>query len=112
MSANLEARLETLSHQIEQARAAVADGASPELAGLDDQVSRLCRDIHALPRADGQQLLPALQDVLERIEDLDAAMKQRFDDVKAELQNHGRRTQAAKAYGRSAGPAARGPRED
>ncbi|RDD62585.1 hypothetical protein [Ferruginivarius sediminum] len=109
MSAKLETELTTLSRQIEQAESAVAEGADTDLAGLDEQVSRLCREVQALPREDGRALLPTLQELLDGIGRLDAAMKQRFDGVKTELQAHGRRTQAVKAYGR---PPSSGPRED
>lgn len=109
MKADVEARLAALSRKIEDAEAAVARDGAVDLGRLDGEISRLCADLRALPVDEGQALLPAVESLLAGFDRLEAAMAQRFETLKTELQAHGRRTRAARAYGQQA---ARGRQED
>lgn len=101
MSAEIEAKLDTLLNRVTYLDNAVADGADAELAGLDAAVQGICDEIAALPPERARELRPQLNELLEALDTLQARMRDQLEGVKAELAAHTRRSHATRAYNQS-----------
>jgi len=102
MSADIDAKLDRLQTRIERLDAEVATGALADLGGLDTAIAGVCREVAALPAETRRPLQPRLDDLLARLDALEGKLRDQFEGVKAELQAHGRRSQATRAYNQSA----------
>lgn len=101
MTATLETRLETLTRRISEAEAAVGEGAQADLSGLEESVGALCDEARSLPAGRGEELRPALDSLLAAIDRLEHTMRAQLETLKDGLRDHGKRTQATRAYGKS-----------
>ena len=93
-----------LDHLLADARAvetALAEGREPATAELEAGIQQLCAEIGALPRAQGQNYLPRLQNLTDALERIGGAMRGRLEGVGAELKQHGARQSAVRAYGKA-----------
>lgn len=99
----VESKLDTLSQRVARLEAEVAEGATPDLTGLDAAIGEACDAVAALPPSQAEALRPLLDELLDGLAALDHTLRSRFEGVKSELQEHGKRSQAVKAYGQTAG---------
>ena len=68
------------------------------MTGLDREIQALCEAIAAEPTDAAESLRPRLDTLLAGIDRLQALLRDQFEGVQAELQAHGRRSQANRAY--------------
>jgi uncharacterized membrane protein YccC len=101
----IDARLDALLARARADRDALAEGRTPDMAALERAVGALCREIGALPRAEGQGYLEQLDNLGLALDELQAAMRGQLDGLSAELKQHGARQSAVRAYGRAGGRA-------
>lgn len=99
MTENMDAELDRLTQRLEQDEQTVLQGGEPDLRGLDAEIEALCGRVRALPREDSGELRGKLQSLLDTVDRLSTAMRSRYDALKDEMQDHGRRAQATRAYG-------------
>ena len=89
------AQLETLRSAIGRSRAAIAEGASVDLAGLDTEVARVTVVAHNAPSAERANVLAAMEGLLRELDGLAADLRRQHDA--------GLARQAAGAYGAEPG---------
>jgi hypothetical protein len=88
--------LNDLCRAVSQSRAAVADGASVELAGLDAEVARVIDIAKNAPSIERSQVLAAIHTLLREIDGLAVDVRRQHDSASAR--------QAAGAYRPEPGP--------
>jgi hypothetical protein len=101
MSAEIERRLGALRDQVAGAVDALDTAHGVRLAQIQSDVDGLCRDLAALPRAEGARHLQELRALSAELDGLEGMMRSRLNALSEELQSHGTREQAVRAYGRS-----------
>ncbi len=69
------ADMQALGAMLNVAQALAASGQALALAGLDDQVGRLCATVLDLPPADGRRLRADLHNLRRSVETLGAALR-------------------------------------
>jgi hypothetical protein len=103
MSAEIERRLEALRERVAGAVDALATEEAVALAPIQADVDALCRDLASLPRDQAARHLPGLQQLSADLDGLEGMMRSRLSGLSEELQRHGTRQQAVRAYGRGPG---------
>lgn len=98
MTAELAQQLDTLNEWVARLEREVADGASVDLTGLDDAVQHACDAVAQAPAGTAAALQPRLTELLNAMDRLESRMREQFDGIRAELQAHGRRSRANRAY--------------
>lgn len=98
MTAELAQQLDALNDWVARLEREVADGAEVDLTGLDGEVQRACDAVAQQPQETVAELRPRLSELLAGMDRLEARMREQFDGIRAELQAHGRRSQANRAY--------------
>jgi hypothetical protein len=100
----IDTRLDRLLADAREVEAALAEGREPATGELEAEIQQVCAEIGALPRETGQTYLPRLQDLTDALERVGGAMRGRLDGIRAELEQHGARQSAVRAYGRAGTP--------
>jgi hypothetical protein len=108
MSAEIERRLDALRERVAGAVDALATDETVALAPIQADVDTLCSELAALPQAEAARHLPGLQQLSADLDGLEGMMRSRLSGLSAELQRHGTRQQAVRAYGRGPGGGASG----
>jgi len=72
--------IETMTSTVCVARALVMAGCRIDLEGLDQEVGDLCAEAIALPRAEGEALVPALETLLREVDQLLAELRSMEDE--------------------------------
>ena len=98
MTDDVAQQLETLKAWLQRLESQVADGGSPDLKGFDAEVRKVCDAIAAQPQETIDAVQPSLAELLAGMDRLEARMRDQFEGIRAELQSHGRRSQANRAY--------------
>ena len=98
MTDDVADKIDDLTRWVERLEREVADGAMADLTGLDERVKQACNTVVAASPESREALQPRLVTLLEGIDRLQALMHDQFAGIQAELQAHGRRSQAARAY--------------
>lgn len=107
-TAEIAAEIAALHDWITRAAEALAAEEEVDLSGLDARVGRLCARVDALPEADTAALRPRLTAMLAEMDRLQANLRTQHESLRGQLQDHGRRSAAARAYNRA--PGRGGPR--
>jgi hypothetical protein len=98
MTRDVAQDVDALSAWLTQLESAVANGETPDLTGFDAEVQKVCDQVAAEPQATIDELQPLLSELLAGMDRLEAQMRDQFEGIRAELQSHGRRSQANRAY--------------
>lgn len=98
MTDDVAAQLDALNAWLERLETEVAEGGTPELKGLDAEVQAVCETVAAEPQDTIDALRPKLSELLSGMDRLETRMRDQFEGIRAELQSHGRRSQATRAY--------------
>ncbi len=100
--------LEKIASVVATARRLINDKRAVDLSALQTKAAVVCQAVIALPREQGRTFLPALEQLMESLDALEADLRHHFAPLldAADAANHtpaGARNAAA-AYGRTAGP--------
>ena len=98
MTAELAQQLDMLNAWVARLERDVAEGTEVDLSGLDSEVRQACEAVAQQPEETVAALRPRLTDLLAGMDRLDARLREQFEGIRAELQAHGRRSQANRAY--------------
>lgn len=79
----ITARLNELSDFIDEAQAKLNDGEVVNLTHLDDEVATLCEQALALPPQEAAQVQPVMGDMISKLEQLGASLKEFQDNLKS-----------------------------
>jgi hypothetical protein len=99
MTSDLAQQLDSLTTWIARLEDEAANGSPVDLDGLDREVAKACDAVAARPEDEVAALRPNLDALLTAIDRLQKLMRDQYDGIRAELQAHGRRSQANRAYG-------------
>ncbi len=86
---------------VQEAKAKLEAGEMVDLAGLDTKVRSLCDVALSIPRADGQELRPALESLGEALTELRNNLLKAQTGVREKLDELTARSRATKAYQQS-----------
>lgn len=98
MTTDADEYLERLETWLDRLEREVADGETVDLSGLDQAVEAACNAVTAAPAESAAHYRSRLSNFLTRIEDLQSRLQAQYEGIQAELQTHGRRSQASRAY--------------
>ncbi len=85
------------------ARSLVAAGHLVDLTTLERNTADLCAAINGLSAEDGREVRPLLISLIDDLDKLADALKERQAELKGELEDLGARQRATAAYGRGTG---------
>ena len=108
MTVDIDSEIKALQQWIAKAESAAGRGEPVDLDGLDGRIASLCESVAALPGDEAEGLRPHLGAILADIERLRSALQSQFETVRSQVQDHSRRSEAARAY--SQWTAKRGPK--
>jgi hypothetical protein len=74
----ISVELEKVSSLIATARRLVGEDRGVDLSALEGKVSALCKAVTDLPRQDGRPFIPSLKSLITGLDDLEAALHDRF----------------------------------
>jgi len=98
MTDDVAQQLDALGRWLERLESEVADGGTPDLKGFDAEVRRVCDTIAQQPQETIDTFQPRLAELLAGMDRLESHMRDQFEGIRAELQSHGRRSHANRAY--------------
>lgn len=98
---HIRTELEALENRLAKARTQVDDGETIDMTPMEDAVQTLCNAISQRSNAEQQLLKPPLLSVLEELNQLTDAIRQRLNDLSAQLGDTSDRRRAITAYARS-----------
>jgi len=98
---HIRTELEALENKLSKARTRVGEGETVDLTPMEDAVQTICNAINQRSNEDQQLLKPPLLSVLEELDHLTSAIRERLDELSAQLGDTSERRRALTAYARS-----------
>lgn len=99
---DIGAQVDKVTSLIAGARQLIGEGKSVELSALETRVARLCEAITQMPADDARRLKDPLATILGDLDRLEADLKSQLETA-GQVNEDGRRRQAASAYRTPAG---------